>query len=401
VIEFRMPSLGADMEQATLREWRVAPGDQVRRGDVVAVVDTDKAEIEVEAWVEGTVETIVVPTGRTVPVGAVLALLRGTKESAAPAQPAQPSAVTPVAAPAAPPAAAAAPPLAPPSAGERVRATPLARRLAAERGIDLASIAGSGPGGAITQADLTARAPGAPPAPAVVQAPAGASAPSPRTDGMRRAIAAAMQRAKREIPHYYLETAIDFGAARAWLEAANRERPIEERLLPPALLLRGVALALREVPELNGFWADDRLEIADAVHLGFAVSLRTGGGLLAPVLCDADRLGVAEIMARLRGLVSRARVGRLRSSEVLGATCTVTSLGEQGVDKVYGIIHPPQVALVGFGSVREQPWARDGWITARPVLTATLSADHRASDGQRGARFLARLRWRLERPEEL
>jgi pyruvate dehydrogenase E2 component (dihydrolipoamide acetyltransferase) len=218
---------------------------------------------------------------------------------------------------------------------------------------------------------------------------------------MRRAIAAAMQRSKREIPHYYLETAIDFGAARAWLETANRERPIEERLLPPALLLRSVALALREVPELNGFWVDDRFAAADGVHLGFAVSLRTGGGLLAPVLRDVDRLGVAEIMAILRGLVSRARAGRLRSSEVLGATCTVTSLGDQGVDKVFGIIHPPQVALVGFGALREQPWARDGWIAVRPVLTATLSADHRASDGQRGARFLARVRWRLERPEEL
>jgi pyruvate dehydrogenase E2 component (dihydrolipoamide acetyltransferase) len=396
VIEFRMPSLGADMEQATLLEWRVAPGDRVRRGDVVAVVDTDKAEIEVEAWDEGTVESILVPTGRTVPVGAVLALLRGPQESAGlgSSPPAAPRVAPPPAPPAAAPAAAAAPPLAPPtSSGERVRATPLARRLAAEQGIDLAQVAGSGPGGAVTQADLAARAPGAPPA----TSPAAATG---QADGMRRAIAAAMQRAKREIPHYYLETAIDFGAARAWLEAANRERPIEQRLLPPALLLRSVALALREMPELNGFWTEGRLAMADGIHLGFAVSLRAGG-LLAPVLRDADRLGVAEIMAVLRGLVSRARAGRLRSSEVLGATCTVTSLGDQGVDKVYGIIHPPQVALVGFGSLREQPWARDGWIAARPVLVATLSADHRASDGQRGARFLARVRWRLERPEEL
>jgi pyruvate dehydrogenase E2 component (dihydrolipoamide acetyltransferase) len=401
VIEFRMPSLGADMEQATLREWRVAPGDRVRRGDVVAVVDTDKAEIEVEAWDEGTVDTIVVPIGRTVPVGAVLALLRGTQESAAPAptpaaQPAASAQPVPPVAPAAPSPPAALPPVPPPIAGERIRATPLARRLAAEKGIDLARVAGSGPGGAVTQADLAARAPGAPAATPPVPSPPAA----PGRDGMRRAIAAAMQRAKREIPHYYLETAIDFGAARAWLEAANRERPIEERLLPSALLLRSVALALREVPELNGFWVDDRLSMADGVHLGFAVSLRTGG-LLAPVVRDADRLGVAELMAGLRSLVSRARAGRLRSSEVFGATCTVTSLGDQGVDKVYGIIHPPQVALVGFGSLREQPWARDGWIAARPVLVATLSADHRASDGQRGARFLARVRWRLERPEEL
>jgi pyruvate dehydrogenase E2 component (dihydrolipoamide acetyltransferase) len=270
-----------------------------------------------------------------------------------------------------------------------VRATPLARRLAAERGIDLTSLAGSGAAGAITRADLTG---------ATAAAPRTASA---RAAGMRGAIAAAMARAKREIPHYYLETAIDFGAARAWLDAANRDRPIEQRLLPAALLVRAVALALRDAPELNGFWIDDGFAHADAIHLGFAVSLRAGGGLLAPVLHDADRQSVGELMAGLRDRVARARAGRLRSSELSGATCTVTSLGEQGVDKVFGIIHPPQVSLVGFGAIREQAWARAGAIAVRPVLTATLSADHRASDGQSGARFLARVRSLLERPEEL
>jgi pyruvate dehydrogenase E2 component (dihydrolipoamide acetyltransferase) len=266
-----------------------------------------------------------------------------------------------------------------------VRATPLARRLAAERGIDLVSLSGSGEAGAITRADLARAAPASP----------------VRAAGMRGAIAMAMARSKREIPHYYLETAIDFGRARAWLDAANRDLPIEQRLLPAALLLRAVALALRAVPELNGFWVDGSFERSDAIHLGFAVSLRGGSGLLAPVLRDADRQSVGELMAGLRDRVARARAGRLRSSEIGGATCTVTSLGEQGVDKVFGIIHPPQVALVGFGAIREQPWACDGAIAVRPVLTATLSADHRASDGQRGARLLARVRALLERPEEL
>ena len=360
-----MPSLGADMERGTVLEWRVAPGDAVHRGDVVALVDTEKAEIEVECWEEGTVEKITVAVGETVPVGAVLALLRGVGEARV----------------AAPVAAAAAPP---PSA-PRVRATPLARRLAAERGIDLASLASSGADRAITSADLARATPAAP----------------ARASGIRAAIAAAMARAKREIPHYYLETAIDFGVARAWLDAANRERPIEQRILPAALLVRAVALALREVPELNGFWIDGAFARADDVHLGFAVSLRAGGGLLAPVLRDADRQSIAELMAGLRDRVARARAGRLRSSELSGATCTVTSLGEQGVDEVFGIIHPPQVALVGFGAIREQPWVRQGAIAVRPVITATLSADHRASDGQRGARLLARVKARLERPEEL
>jgi pyruvate dehydrogenase E2 component (dihydrolipoamide acetyltransferase) len=295
-------------------EWRVAPGDRVRRGDVVALVDTEKAEIEVECWDEGIVEEIAVPVGETVPVGAVLALLRGEDEAAAaPSAPTAPSVPVAAARPAAP-----APPTPQPAPATRVRASPLARRLAAERGIDLASLAGSGPAGAITRADL-------------VSAPA-AAAPtaSARATAMRSTIAAAMAR----------------------------------------------------------------------VHLGFAVSLR-GGGLIAPVLRDADRQSVAELMAGLRARVAGARAGRLRSSELSGATCTVTSLGEQGVDKVFGIIHPPQVALVGFGAIREQPWARDGAIAVRPVLTATLSADHRASDGQRGARFLGRVRSLLERPEEL
>jgi pyruvate dehydrogenase E2 component (dihydrolipoamide acetyltransferase) len=383
VIEFRMPSLGADMEQGTVLEWRVGPGDRVRRGDVVALVDTEKAEIEVECWDEGTVEKIAVSVGETVPVGAVLALLRGDDESAtassvttpapptgpiAPARPATPGPPTPRAAP-----------------EPRVRATPRARRLAAERGIDLASVTGSGAGGAITESDLAAPA---------------TAAPS-RAAGMRNAIAAAMARSKREIPHYYLESAIDFGAARTWLDAANRNRPIEERLLPAALLVRAVALALRETRDLNGFWLDGRFAPGDGVHLGFAISLRGGAGLLAPVVRDADRQSVAEIMSGLRDRVARARAGRLRSSELSGATCTVTSLGDQGVDKVYGIIHPPQVSLVGFGAIREQPWARAGELAVRPVITATLSADHRASDGQRGARLLSRVRSLLEQPEEL
>jgi pyruvate dehydrogenase E2 component (dihydrolipoamide acetyltransferase) len=383
VIEFRMPSLGADMEEGTLLEWRVAPGDRVRRGDIVALVDTEKAEIEIECWDEGIVEKIAVPVGETVPVGAVLALLRGEDESATASPVPTPARLTAPVAPARP--AAPAPPTPRAAPGARVRATPRARRLAAERGIDLASVTGSGAGGAITEADLAAPA---------------TAAPS-RATGMRHAIAAAMARAKREIPHYYLETAIDFGAARAWLDSANRERPIEERLLPAALLVRAVALALRETPELNGFWVDGGFAPGDGVHLGFAVSLRAGGGLLAPVLRDADRQGVGELMAGLRDRVARARAGRLRSSELAGATCTVTSLGEQGVDKVFGIIHPPQVALVGFGAIREQPWVFGGAIAVRPVLTATLSADHRASDGQRGARLLGRVRSRLERPEEL
>jgi pyruvate dehydrogenase E2 component (dihydrolipoamide acetyltransferase) len=217
---------------------------------------------------------------------------------------------------------------------------------------------------------------------------------------MRRAIAAAMERSKREIPHYYLETRIDMSRALAWLEQRNRELPVAERLLPAALLLRATALALREAPELNGLWLEGAFRPAEGVHLGVAVSLR-GGGLIAPVLRDADGGSLRQLMAALREAVNRARRGTLRSSELGGASATVTNLGEQGVEKVFGVIHPPQVALVGFGRVGEQPWAEQGLVGVRRVVTATLSADHRASDGQRGARFLNALAARLGAPETL
>jgi pyruvate dehydrogenase E2 component (dihydrolipoamide acetyltransferase) len=390
-----MPSLGADMEEGTLLEWRVAPGDRIERGQVVALVDTDKAEIEIEAFHPGTVEALLVTPGQKVPVGTPLARLANgasAREGAArsadgregAARSADRDAPEPVPARAGPP-----PPA--PAPAERVRATPLARRTAAELGVDLAALARAGAGEAITRADVERAARGAP-APAV--APAVERPRSPRGP-----IASAMARSKREIPHYYLGCHIDVSAALGWLERHNAGRPAEARVLPAALLLKAVALAVRAVPVLNGFWRDDRFEPADAVDLGVAISLR-GGGLVAPALRGADSLGIDELMQALRDLVARARRGVLRSSEVSGATLSVTSLGEQGVETVFGVIHSPQVALVGFGAILERAWARDGWIGARKVLHATLSADHRASDGHDGARFLARLDELLQRPED-
>jgi pyruvate dehydrogenase E2 component (dihydrolipoamide acetyltransferase) len=209
-----------------------------------------------------------------------------------------------------------------------------------------------------------------------------------------------MARSKREIPHYYVATTIDLSAAMAWLRGANDGRPPAERLLPAALLLKASALAAREVPALNGFWDDDRFRPADAVHLGVAVSLR-GGGLVAPAIHEADRLTLAELMGALRDLVGRARSGRLRSSEMADPTITVTNLGDQGADEVHGVIYPPQVALVGFGRIAERPWAHDGMLGVRPTVRATVAADHRASDGLVGARFLSALDRLLQTPEEL
>jgi pyruvate dehydrogenase E2 component (dihydrolipoamide acetyltransferase) len=217
---------------------------------------------------------------------------------------------------------------------------------------------------------------------------------------MRRAIAAAMARSKREIPHYYLETAIDLSRALEWLRARNETRPVTERALPVALLLRATALALRRAPELNGFFEQGVFRPGSGIHLGVAVALR-GGGLIAPALRDADALSLDDLMRGLRDLTQRVRDGRLRSSEFSDATITVTSLGDLGVDSVFPVIYPPQVAIVGFGRIADAPWAERGMLAVRPVVRCTLAADHRVSDGIRGARFLAEIGRLLGEPEGL
>jgi pyruvate dehydrogenase E2 component (dihydrolipoyllysine-residue acetyltransferase) len=386
--EFRMPSLGADMEAGTLVEWLKRPGDRVRRGDVVAVVETQKGAIEVDVFEDGVIERWLVEPGATVPVGTPLALIGGGGPVVTATAPVGPRTTAPPP-PAVPPPM---PRLEPEPRERRPRVSPAARRLAAERGIALAGLTGSGPEGAILRADVE-RA-GAEVAPR----------PVPRKGldlaEMRRAIAAAMARSKREIPHYYLSTTIDLTHALAWLEGANAARPPAQRLLLAALLLKAVAYALGDAPEFNGFFGTEGFRPGVGVHIGTAIAIR-GGGLVAPAIHDADKLSLDEVMARLRELVGRARSGALRSSELSDPTITVTNLGERSVETVFGVIYPPQVALVGFGMPVERPWIADGQVVLRRVVTATLAADHRASDGHRGALFLAGIARHLQTPESL
>ena len=225
-------------------------------------------------------------------------------------------------------------------------------------------------------------------------------APAERHAAMRKVIAAAMARSKRETPHYYLGTHIDMSRAMAWLQSENLKRPVTERLLYSVLLLKAVALAVHQIPEMNGFWTEGAFKPSEAVHVVVAISLRQGG-LIAPAIHDLDKKSLDEIMVNLRDLVKRVRAGVLRSSEIADATITVTSLGEQGVETVFGIIYPPQVALVGFGKIVERPWAANGMVGAKPVMMATLAADHRVSDGHRGGLFLAAVDRLLQEPEKL
>jgi pyruvate dehydrogenase E2 component (dihydrolipoamide acetyltransferase) len=217
---------------------------------------------------------------------------------------------------------------------------------------------------------------------------------------MRQAIAAAMARSKREIPHYYLSETIAMRPALHWLTARNAERPVTERLLSAVLLIKAVALALHEAPELNGFYVEGVFRASAAVHVGVAISMR-GGGLIAPALHDVSDKPLPRLMAELSDLVQRARSGGLRSSEITDPTITVTNLGDQGVEAVAGVIYPPQVALVGFGRIAERPAVEEGRLVVAPLVTASLAADHRVSDGLRGARFLAALAERLQQPEAL
>ena len=393
MIEFKLPSLGADMDQGKLLEWKVKPGEAVKRGQVVAVVDTSKAAVEVEIWQDGTLFEQLVPIGETVPVGTVLATLLQPGET--PEQAALQKREAPAGRPApepAPAAAVAAPPaVAAPSAAplaQRRPVSPAARRHASELNVDIDKVAGTGPHGAVTVEDVEKAAARAAPAPA------------DRYAEMRKAIAAAMSRSKREIPHYYLSETIPMQRAAEWLARENEKRPVTERLLMGALQLKAVALALAKAPELNGFWRDGAFQPAGGVHIGVAISIRQGG-LIAPAIHEADKKSLGELMHALNDLVSRARAGSLRSSEMSDPTITVTNLGDQGVEAVFGVIYPPQVALVGFGRLETRPWAANGALSAVPLVTASLSGDHRASDGIRGARFLAELRDRLQHPEEL
>jgi pyruvate dehydrogenase E2 component (dihydrolipoamide acetyltransferase) len=287
-------------------------------------------------------------------------------------------------------------PVAAEAALARLRISPAARKRALDLGIDPAGLVGTGPAGRITLEDVERVA--AKPAPAKPALPS-TEVPD-KAQRMRDAIAATMSLSKREIPHYYLATTIPVARALAWLEARNAGRAITERLLPGVLWLKAAALALRAVPELNGFWRNGRAEPSPSIHVGVAISLR-GGGLVAPAVHDADRCDLDELMRRLQDLTKRARAGSLKSSEMTDPTITVTSLGERGVDAVYGIIYPPQLALVGFGKVVERPWVVDGQVVAQPVVYATLSGDHRATDGHRGALLLDAIDRLLQEPGKL
>jgi pyruvate dehydrogenase E2 component (dihydrolipoamide acetyltransferase) len=483
--EFVMPSLGAGMDVGRVLEWYVQPGDQIDRGGIIALVETDKANIEVEVFEAGVVEELLVETGTKVPVGTPLARIGPATAGGTPAPTGEPS-EAPAAAERVEPERVAPEPVlvaastAPPSAATEAiddhpfAISPLVRRQAKEAGVDLTTVHGTGPAGAITRHDVaeaaealageprstvavggptpvTAGAPSSPyarrlaaerdldvadltgsgPAGAILardvlvgaapttavpdREPTPERGPTPdrgptakpaasdkeeRALAMRQAIARAMERSNREIPHYHLAETVDVEATLHWLTERNAELPPAARVLPAAVVLKATALALLEFPDLNGYWIDDAFRPGDGIHLGVAINLRRGG-LLAPAMRDVDQRSLDEVMEALKDLVQRTRAGGLRGSELTDPTITVSNLGDTGVERIHGVITPPQVALVGVGRITERPWAVDGLLAVRRTLALSLAGDHRASDGHRGGRFLATIAANLTRPETL
>ncbi len=389
--EFKMPSLGADMESAVLMEWLVKEGDTVTKGQVIAEVETSKGVIEIEVFEDGVVEKLLVEEETECAVGTPLAMIRSEggslEKEAAPEEkvtiqePMNTASETKE-------------PLTvfetqtkeQEHSYERVKVSPAARKKAAEMGIDLNTLA-SKKEGAVHLKD-------------VESIPAKEEERAPVLSGMRQAIAKAMSRSNAEIPHYYLSVSINMTPALAWLETMNAQRSIQERILPAALLIRAVVRALEEVPELNGYWQHDNHLISKSINPGIAIALRKGG-LITPALVNAQEMDLDMTMRALDDLITRTRSNKLRGSEMSEQTITITNLGDLGVERVYGVIYPPQVAIVGLGRIVDSPWAEGDALCVRKVMQATLAGDHRATDGRTGALFLERLNQILQRPEEL
>ena len=380
MIEFQMPSLGADMEDGTLIEWKKKPGDVVKRGDIIAEVETQKGLIEIEVFDEGSIAELLIQEGTKVPVGTKMALIQPSTIEAE-----KPIELHPIMEK-----------ISEPIIEEKtdtisIKASPLAKKMAQENHIDLSKIIGTGPDGAITKEDIDA---------SIKQSETAETEKiSTPSEAIRMAVAAAMSKSNREIPHYYLEKKIDMTKALAWLQEANKQRTVANRLLPVVLFIKAMAKSLKEVPDLNAVWENGLLQKTE-INIGFVVSLRNGG-IIVPAIPQSDTKNADEIMTALNDLIPRARALKLRSSELSSSTITLTNLGDAGADTVFGIIYPPQVAIVGLGTITEQPFAENGMLGIRSLANVTLAGDHRATDGLTGSRFLSSLDKNLQNPEAL
>jgi len=425
--EIIMPRLSDTMEEGTLAAWLKQPGDQVQRGDVLAEIETDKATMELEAFEEGVLQQILVKEGETVPIGQPIAIVGAGGASAPAAAPAQPAPDAAAPSPAeqaakiettpevetstAAASAAAGEPAAPAAAGEPVKASPMARAIARDQGIDLSTVTGSGPGGRVVKADVEAlaagdggrAAPAAAPAAPAVKAPAAAQ-PAPGADveeipltSMRKTVARRLVESMQSAPHFYLTIQVDVEALLG-LRAELNQRLADEgvKLSVNDLLIKACAVTLRAHPDINVSWAGDKILRYRRVNVGIAVAV--DGGLIVPVVRDTDQKSVSQISKDAKALIERARIGKLRPEDYTGGTFTISNLGMFGIDQFTAVINPPEAAILAVGTTNEEPVVRDGQLATRQRMKLTLSIDHRALDGATGAQFLAALKATLEEP---
>jgi pyruvate dehydrogenase E2 component (dihydrolipoamide acetyltransferase) len=431
-IEILMPALSPTMEEGTLAKWLVKEGDSVKSGDIIAEIETDKATMEFEAVDDGVIGKIVIPAGTEgVKVNAPIAVLLADGETAADAAPAPAKATAPTATAASAPAQAAASPApaAPKAAdGTRVFASPLARRIAADKGIDLSTIQGSGPHGRIVKADVAgATASAAPIAMANATATVAAPAPAPaakaatamptgpdaaqvmhmyegrayeevKLDGMRKTVAARLTEAKQTIPHFYLRRDIRLDALMAFRGQLNKQ--LESRgvkLSVNDFIIKACALALQQVPAANSVWAGDRMLRLKPSDVAVAVAV--DGGLFTPVLKDAEQKSLSALSAEMKDLATRARDRKLAPHEYVGGTFAISNLGMYGIDNFDAVINPPHGAILAVGAgVRKPVVGADGGLTVATVMSVTLSVDHRVIDGALGAALLQAIVDNLENP---
>jgi len=423
-IEIKMPALSPTMEEGTLAKWLVKEGDTVKAGDLMAEIETDKATMEFEAVDEGVIAKIVIAEGTDgVKVGTVIAVLAGEGEDAASVS--APKAEAPKteapkaeAAPAPAAAAAPAPAAAPKADGDRVKASPLARRIAAEKGVDLSGVAGSGPNGRIVKADVADAKPGAAPAPKAAEAPAAAAAPTAsapaaapasvwydesipheveKLSNIRKTIARRLTEAKQTIPHIYLTVDIQLDALlklRGQLNKSLEGRGV--KLSVNDMLIKALAVALVQVPKCNVTYAGDKLVKYSRADISVAVSTPTG--LITPIIRDAANIGLASISTQMKELGQRAKEGKLQPHEYQGGTASISNMGMFGIKQFDAVINPPQAMILAVGAGEKRPYIVDDALGVATVMSATGSFDHRAVDGADGAELMKVLKALIESP---
>ncbi|MFV1849842.1 MAG: pyruvate dehydrogenase complex dihydrolipoamide acetyltransferase [Thalassospira sp.] len=428
-VKVLMPALSPTMTEGTLAKWHVKEGDTVESGDVIAEIETDKATMEVEAVDEGTIGKILVAEGSEgVPVNEVIALLLeededasaldGADTSAAGAAPAAAPAAEAAPAPSATPAAASPAPAAPGAGGERVKASPLARRIAANEGVDLAGVSGSGPRGRVVKRDVEAAmaskpAAGAPSAAsAAPSAPAAAAAPAASgwnpdlnglpeyeeipNSGMRKTIARRLTESKQQVPHFYLTVDCELDNLLATRKQLNEKAGDGVKISVNDFVIRAVSLALKKVPAANSIWTDKATLQCKKQDISVAVAIE--GGLITPVVRDAGSKGLAEISSEMKALAGKARDGKLMPEDYQGGTFSVSNLGMFGIKSFSAIINPPQGCILAVGAGEQRPVVKDGALAVATVMSCTLSVDHRAVDGAVGAEFMAEFKKLIEDP---